>query len=196
MGYYERIDQPGNWNEIVRHFDPSTCLLDLGCGSGWISCHFDHYTGLDVTPAAVKMAQEHGRNVLLGDAGERLPFDDGSFTGVIAKDVLEHVVTPFQTVLEIRRVLEAGGLAYATTPDAQRWVWEDYTHRRPFTRLGLRRLFAEQGFEVLDGGWATTVHGSSIISGWFKSGRLPLPLRAVSYIPWIRRNTWVLARAV
>ena len=194
--YYERLEAPGYWRDITGHFAPDTRLLDLGCGTGWISQHFQDYTGLDISLEAVTKAQGMGRNVIFGDAGEPLPFGDATFTGVIAKDVLEHVLTPVATVLEIRRVLKAGGLAYANTPDAQRWAWEDYTHRRPFTRLGLRRLFAEQGFKVLDGGWATTVHGSSIISGWTKSNRRPLPLRALGYVPFVRRNTWVLAEAV
>lgn len=195
-GYYGRLEAPGYWRDIAGHFKPDTKMLDLGCGTGWISLHFEDYTGLDISAEAVKIAQDMGRNVMLGDAGAPLPFNDATFTGVIAKDVLEHVLTPVETVIEIRRVLTVGGLAYANTPDAQRWAWEDYTHRRPFTRLALRRLFAEQGFNVLAGGWATTVHGSSIVSGWTKDNRRPLPLRALGYVPFVRRNTWVLAEAI
>jgi SAM-dependent methyltransferase len=194
--YYSRLDRPGYWRDIIGHFPESTKILDLGCGTGWISEHFNYYTGLDISHVAVEEAQRLGRNVIEGDAGKALPFEDASFTGVVAKDVLEHVLTPFETVLEIRRVLEIGGLVYANTPDAQRWAWEDYTHRRPFTRLGLKRLFAEQGFRVVRAGWATTVHGSSIISNWTKDNRRPLPLRALGYVPFVRRNTWVLAEAV
>jgi SAM-dependent methyltransferase len=195
-GYYRRIDRPGYWRDIVGHFDPSTKILDLGCGTGWVADYFADYTGLDISSSAVAEGRRQGRNVMLGDAGERLPFEDGRFDGVIAKDVLEHVPSPVQTVVEIRRVLAPGGLAYAVAPDAQRWAWEDYTHRRPFTRLALKRLFSEQGFGVVRAGWATTVHGSSVVSGWTRTNRRPLPLRALGYVPVVRRNCWVLAEAV
>jgi SAM-dependent methyltransferase len=194
--YYGRLEAPGYWRDITHHFPSDARILDLGCGTGWIAEHFSDYTGLDISLDAVEHARRLGRNVIHGDAAEKLPFPDGEFTGVIAKDALEHVLTPVETVSEIRRVLAVGGLVHAITPDAQRWAWEDYTHRRPFTRLALRRLFAEQGFEVLAAGWATTVHGSSIVSAWTRSNRRPLPLRTLGYVPFVRRNTWVLARAV
>lgn len=194
--YYKRHCEPGNWRDIVGHFPPDTRLLDLGAGTGWVAEHFVDYTGLDISAEAVREAQELGHNVILGDLDELLPFAAGTFTGVIAKDVLEHVLTPVETVREMRRVLEPGGLVYATTPDAQRWAWNDYTHRRPFTRLGLKRLFADQGFVVVHCGWATTAAFSAIISGLTRDNRQPLPVRALGYVPWVRRNTWVLARAV
>lgn len=193
--YFDRHEAPGYWRDIVGHFPPTTYLLDLGCGTGWIADHFADYVGIDLSEEAVKRAQDRGRNVMLGDAGAPLPFEDNAFTGVVAKDVLEHVTSPVDTVMEIRRVLVPGGLAYAVAPDAQRWVWEDYTHRRPFTRVGLRRLFADHGFSVRASGYATTVHGSSILSDLTSDNRRPWPLRAISYVPWVRRNVWVLAEA-
>ena len=85
--------------------------------------------------------------MLLADVDEPLPFEDATFDGVVLKDLLEHVRDPVAVVREVRRVLRPGGRVFASSPDAQRWVWDDYTHRRPFTRKAFRLLFADQGLD-------------------------------------------------
>ena len=137
MGYFEWHEEPGYWRDVTRHFPPDAQILDLGCGSAWLAAHFSDYTGLDGSPEAVAAAAERGRRVLLVDLREQLPFDDATFDGVVAKDVLEHLDDPVSAVREIRRVLRPGGRVFASSPDAQRWVWNDYTHKRPFTRRAL-----------------------------------------------------------
>jgi SAM-dependent methyltransferase len=131
--------------------------------------------------------------VLLADLREALPFADSSFDGVIAKDVLEHVPDPGAVVREIRRVLAPGGIVFASSPDAQRWVWDDYTHVRPFTRRGFRKLFTDQGLTVQRAGFETIVPGSSIVSGWTRRKRRPLPLRVLARVRFLRRNVWLVA---
>ena len=148
MGYFEWHEQPGYWRDVTRHFDPGTRLLDLGCGSAWLAEHFADYTGVDGSPEAVRAAAQRGRTVLLADAGEPLPFADDAFGGAVLKDLLEHVADPAAVVREVRRVVAPGGRVFASSPDAQRWVWDDYTHRRPFTRKAFRLLFADQGWTV------------------------------------------------
>src|SRR5215218_9293721 len=149
MGYFEWHEQPGYWRDVTRHFPSSTKLLDVGCGSAWLADHFADYTGVDGSPDAVEAAAAKGRKVLLADVDEPLPFDDGTFGGAILKDLLEHVRDPVAVVREVRRVVVPGGRVFASSPDAQRWVWDDYTHRRPFTRKAFRLLFADQGW-ILD----------------------------------------------
>src|ERR1700709_924507 len=134
MGYFDWHGAPGYYRDITRHFPPSTELLDLGCGSAWLGDHYSKYTGLDGSQDAVDAAAERGRAVILGNVDQPLPFADASFDGVVAKDLLEHVADPGAVVREIRRVLRPGGKVFASSPDAQKWVWNDYTHVRPFTR--------------------------------------------------------------
>ena len=194
MGYFEWHERPGYWRDVTRHFDPETRLLDVGCGSAWLADHFSDYTGVDGSPEAVEAAARRGRTVLLADVEEPLPFEDGAFGGAVLKDLLEHVRDPVAVVREVRRVVAPGGRVFASSPDAQRWVWDDYTHRRPFTRKAFRLLFADAGYRVERVGYESVMPGTSIVSGLTRSKRRPAPLRAAAWLPFVRRNVWILAR--
>jgi SAM-dependent methyltransferase len=194
VGYFGWHVKPGYWGDVVRHFPSDARLLDIGCGSAWLGDHFENYTGIDVSPEAVEAARAKGREVTLADVARPLPFEDGSFDGVVLKDVLEHVADPVALVLEVHRVLRPGGRTFASSPDAQRWVWDDYTHRRPFTRKSFRLLFEDQGFEVERLGYESVMPGTGIVSGWTRRKQRPRVLAAAARVPVVRRNVWVLAR--
>jgi hypothetical protein len=110
------------------------------------------------------------------------------------KDLLEHLAAPVGLVREARRVLRPGGLIFACSPDAQRWVWDDYTHRRPFTRKSLRLLFADHGFEVERVGYESVMPGVGMISAKTRRKRRPRVFAALARLPFHRRNVWLLAR--
>jgi SAM-dependent methyltransferase len=169
-------------------------LLDIGCGTGWLAEDFPSYTGIDASPEAVHTATQLGRNVVRGDVEEPLPFADEAFDAVVMKDLLEHVADPVAVVREARRALAPGGLLFASSPDAQRWVWDDYTHRRPFSVKSFRLLFADQGFEVEHVGYESVTPGVGILSGLTRRKRRPRLFAALARLPFHRRNVWVLAR--
>jgi len=194
MGYFSWHEQPGYWRDVARHFAPEMRLLDVGCGSAWLGDHFTNYTGIDVSEAAVEAARARGREVLLVEDSSSLPFADESFEGVVLKDVLEHVPDPAALVREVRRVLRAGGRVFASSPDAQRWVWDDYTHRRPFTRKSFRLLFEDQGLAVETVGYESVMPGTGIVSGFTRRKRRPRLVAALAWLPFVRRNVWLLAR--
>ena len=194
MGYFAWHEQPGYWRDVTRHFEPRTRLLDVGCGGAWLGDHFTDYTGVDVSPDAVEAARSRGKEVVLIEPDAALPFEDASFDGVVLKDVLEHVQDPVALVREARRVLRAGGRVFASSPDAQRWVWDDYTHRRPFTRKSFRLLFQDQGLEVVESGYESVAPGTGIVSGMTRRKRRPRLLAALVWLPFVRRNVWLVAR--
>ena len=193
LGYFDWHEQPGYFRDVTRHFPGDARLLDVGCGTGWLAEYFPAYTGIDASPDAVAAAVARRRDVRLADADAALPFADAVFDGVVLKDLLEHVADPVALVLEVRRVLRPGGRAFASSPDAQRWVWDDYTHRRPFSRKAFRLLFGDQGFDVERVAYESVMPGTSIVAK--RTGqRRPAPLVWASWLPVVRRNVWILAR--
>jgi len=55
-------------------------------------------------------------DVVLGDMHE-MPFHNDSFDRLYASNVLEHALAPYVALLECRRVMPYGGLAYFVMPD-------------------------------------------------------------------------------
>ena len=88
------------------------------------------------------------RTSVICDAHD-IPFEDGSFDGVIAQAVLEHVVDPYRCCEEIHRVLKENGVVYAETPFIQQVHGGRYDFTR-FTHLGHRRVFRK--FEEIESG--------------------------------------------
>jgi len=192
--YHDWHEQPGYFRDVTRHFAPDARILDVGCGTAWLGDHFRDYVGIDDSAEAVEQAQSLGRNVLCHSVDDPLPFPDGAFDGVVLKDLLEHVTDPVSVVREVHRVLRPGGRVFASSPDAQRWVWDDYTHRRPFTRKSYRMLFSDQGFDVVHVGYESVMPGIGILSGLTRRRRRPRALGALAALPVVRRNVWALAQ--
>jgi SAM-dependent methyltransferase len=139
---------------IAWYYDllgPVQRVLDLGCGQGDVGRyrpkHVPNVIGVDAAEHTLRVAAKHeavcGWD---GDCGV-LPFRDGVFDAIVAKDVLEHLFRPWLIVAEMHRVLRKDGRVIASVPMARaRAVWDDYTHVRGFTRTALRNLFEDQGF--------------------------------------------------
>ena len=194
MPYYDWHRQPGYFRDVTRHFPRDARLLDVGCGTAWLAEHYPDYTGIDSSAEAIASARSSGRNVIEASVEDELPFEGESFDAVVLKDLLEHVQDPVGVVREAHRVVKPGGRVFASAPDAQRWVWDDYTHRRPFTRKSFRTLFADNGFVVERVGYESVMPGIGIVSGFTRRKQRPRALAALAWLPIVRRNVWTLAR--
>jgi len=100
----------------------SSYLLDLGCGAGGILAFVAEQrrcrcVGLEISAAAIQGARasacERGIDSLVdfraADLNEALPFTDGTFSAVVAFDVILHLRNRLGLFREIVRVLQRGG---------------------------------------------------------------------------------------
>jgi SAM-dependent methyltransferase len=191
--YHDWHGRPGYYGDITRHFDRTMRILDVGCGTAWLGHEFPDYVGVDTDPSSLEVARVQGLDVRPASADGRLDFIDCSFDGVILKDVLEHVADPVTLVREVRRVLRPGGIVWASSPDAQRSVWHDYTHVRPYTRTAMRRLFADHGFLVHRVSYESVAPGSGRTAARTRTNRRIAIYRIAAHLRFLPRNVWILA---
>ena len=115
------------WLEALGPASDPGPLLDLGCGSGsFLSAVGGSgrvVAGVDIAlrwlVVARKRLDEEGLShvPLACGCAERLPFADGTFAGVVAGDVIEHVADQAATMAEAHRVLRAGGRLFLASPN-------------------------------------------------------------------------------
>ena len=137
-------------------------LLDAGCGVGdMLMLLVDHYrvTGIDCSEDAMKYCAERGIScyVRQGDISN-LPFNDGSFDGVLSLDVLYHswVADDVDAAREMYRVLKPGGRVFIQLP-AYEWLRSGHDEwafsGRRYTATRLSGLLTSAGFKNLRVGY-------------------------------------------
>lgn len=94
-------------------------VLEIGCGIATDGLEFAtngaRYSGVDLTPAAIELAQERFRlfevkgEFKVANAEERLPFDDNRFDHIYSFGVIHHSPKTESIVSEMYRVLKPGG---------------------------------------------------------------------------------------
>ena len=114
--------------------------LDLGVGRGVLRPLLERkgwrYVNVDLRP---------GRNGLAVCAdAHSLPFRDGAFALIVAKDSLEHFENPWRAMEEIRRTLADGGALVIWVPFMWGFHGDDFYR---FTPLAFARFL--KGFTVI-----------------------------------------------
>jgi 2-polyprenyl-6-hydroxyphenyl methylase/3-demethylubiquinone-9 3-methyltransferase len=166
---------------LEEHARPGEPWLDVGCGDGgtagvWLDERGCAYVGADVSASAVEQARSRGLEArVIADAAE-LPFEDDTFAGVLAVELLEHLFEPQRAAEEFLRVLRPGGLLFVSLPNVAYWrrrlellligrfdplgddlsieePWRD-PHIRFFTSKTLERMLTRAGFRAEVHGYA------------------------------------------
>ncbi len=109
-------------------------VLDVGAGTGYLQDTVNGYVGLDISPTAGRFFHKPFVQASATD----MPFPDDSFDAVWSIWVLEHVPTPEQALVEIRRVTKDGGLLYMLPAwNCTPWAADGYA-QRPYSDFGLK----------------------------------------------------------
>lgn len=113
----------------MNRMAPGGRVLDVGCGTGFHVARLRE-RGFDVV--GIEPGEDLRRRARANNPGaqiedgdiEALTFDDASFDGVLAIEVIRHVPHPDKAMAEIGRVLKPGGIAVVTA--APKWSLNGY----------------------------------------------------------------------
>lgn len=140
--------------------------LDAGSGSGEFANAMSRHarvSGIDISGTAVKKASRKFPKVNFRQAGvEKIPFRNCSLDGIVAFEVIEHVLDTEAMFSEFNRVLKRQGMLCITTPQLTRlkalaialscldsYFEPESPHIRYYTLKNLERELSSHGFEIV-----------------------------------------------
>ena len=102
---------------------PGQLAVDIACGGGLMAEHLQGYrhVGVDLSPASLRLARDHGVEVIRADV-TALPLDDEVADLVVAGEIFEHVEDLDTLVAQIARVLKPGGTLVCDTINDTWWA--------------------------------------------------------------------------
>jgi SAM-dependent methyltransferase len=152
---------------------PEQAALEVACGSGGVTCRMALETGascvgVDINAqgieAARRRAQEQGLasrvSFEVADAGQRLPFSDGSFDAVFSNDSINHFPGRLAVLRDWHRVLRPGGRLLFTDPII---VTGQLTNEEIRARSSIG-FFCSRRLGTMNGYWPRV--GSSFVASW------------------------------
>lgn len=102
--------------KIIRKYKPDS-LLEVGCGKGFflekISSFVTEIQGLEINPEALKICQEKGLKV----SSTTISNINRNYAMVILFEVLEHLDKITETLVDVSRIIEPGGLLLIAVPN-------------------------------------------------------------------------------
>ena len=135
---------------LLKYITDCKIILDAGCGSGWVGETLKKYLSATVVAIDIKTPAQKPNVEHFAVMDVRFLGFSESFDLIVAKDILEHLFCPMSAMKEFARILKNNGKIIITAPSPQApFLWNDYTHVRPFTKASLSQLLKDSGFQVL-----------------------------------------------
>jgi ubiquinone/menaquinone biosynthesis C-methylase UbiE len=181
IDWHSRFSQQANWTKNLRHYlferaglKKARRVLDIGCGTGVIEYDVQNSTssqtfGLDIDLSRINEAVQNspGSSYIQGDA-LHLPFPIASFDITFCHFLLLWIVTPFEAIIEMKRVTRTGGCVLALAepdyggridyPDELEMIGKmqlEALHRQgadPLIGRKLASIFNQAGFQDVETG--------------------------------------------
>ena len=181
-------------SEMLEYIPKSASnFLEIGCGEGSFSQNLKqirttdnktiYVTAIEIDPLRAEKAREKLDYVICANIEDEDFFDnhnllEGSFDCIICNDVLEHLVSPWNVLEQLKGVLTKDGVIVASIPNVRylgvsrsllfngEWNYTedgilDITHLRFFTRSSIEKLFKDAGYTVVK---ITGIN--SFVRGW------------------------------
>ena len=112
--------------QLLRQYDLRN-IFEIGCGNGTIAAALGHagitVTGVDISETGIAQANRAFPHLRLevGSAYDDLAARFGTFEGVIALEVIEHLTDPVLFVRRLHDMLTPGGVGLVSTPYHGYW---------------------------------------------------------------------------
>lgn len=124
-GYYATGDYSNDRYAWTINTFLSSCqdkkILEVGCGSGKLLALLkpsNEVVGVDAAADGIAACNSRGIQAhCIDPSGEPLPFPDETFDFVICLETMEHMMSPYYALMEMRRVLKLGGRLICSVPN-------------------------------------------------------------------------------
>jgi 2-polyprenyl-3-methyl-5-hydroxy-6-metoxy-1,4-benzoquinol methylase len=143
-------------NSITRYLPRQSRILDVGCGTGYVSRYMKklgyHVVCTDFFLQALQFCKEReaGERYYQNNLSDQLFIEE--FNGVCAFDVLEHIEDDYHVMKNLYAALKPGGILILTVPaDKRIWsIMDVYAeHKRRYSAKELRAKLERNGFRVI-----------------------------------------------
>jgi 2-polyprenyl-3-methyl-5-hydroxy-6-metoxy-1,4-benzoquinol methylase len=163
----------GERPEMLKFVPPHLkTFLEIGCGEGNFSqlvrnTYSAEMWGIEANPNAASIAMQKLDHVVSGGVEENIHLlPDHFFDCIAMNDVLEHLVSPWDVLVQLKNKLSDNGIIILSIPNFRYWKnlreivvrgeWRyvesgilDRTHLRFFTYKSILRMMKDLRFEVV-----------------------------------------------
>ena len=166
--YYEFLSKM-----IANNAVCNPTVLDIGCGCGWFVRYWNRHhgfaIGVDPSQSARDIAREHGSYIF-----DTIP--DKKFDTVLLSLVLEHVLNPLESLIDVKDMLNDNGIVIIVVPNEfnplQNVIAKDYRsdwfvqkpHINYFSKETAINIVKKAGFDIVE------VHSTFPIEFMYISG--------------------------
>jgi SAM-dependent methyltransferase len=142
--------------KYAPYVKPGDTVVDFGCGAGHMVARVDAARRIGVEPNPYAREQAAARGVEM--AGAAAEIEDGVADVVLSHHALEHALSPWAELRELRRVLKPGGRLVLWLPlddwrrGSQRHATgpDENHHLYTWTPRSIWNLLAEAGYDVAE----------------------------------------------
>lgn len=205
--------QLGQIDELTRQAHQAVRYLEVGCGSGasvraatdlgWVA------TGVDIDPELIETGRnQHGADLRCTPL-LKADLAAGSFDFIRLRDVIEHLPNPYESMMEVHRLLRPGGISLIVAPNESGLVnriryllgfkrkmvayAEPPHHIHGFGPTTLKRIIERAGFDILRLNTTTPFDPNYVTSNNMRSVNHPLQVAIWKGAQWLRMGNFVVA---